>query len=71
MNRLTFCIREPDEPGPADLLQPGGEAAGLRRALRSEWEDGRLAGGTSAARPAALGGPAPGRHVAGCSSEGG
>lgn len=64
----NFCIREPDEPGPADMLQSGGEAAGLHSALRSEWEDGRFAGGTAAARPAALRGPAAGRRVAGCSS---
>lgn len=65
---MNLCIRECDEPGPADLLLSGREAADLHGALCSEWEDGRFAAQTATARPAALGGAAPGGRVAGCSS---
>ena len=68
MNPVYLCFRESAEPGPADLLQPGGEAADLRGALRSEWAAGRLAGRAATARPAALGGAAAGDRAAGCSS---
>lgn len=68
---MMFCIRGSDEPGPADLVQLGGETAGLHHALCSEWEDGHSARRTAPARPAAIGGLAPGRSAAGCSSAGG
>lgn len=68
VNHLGLCIRESDEPGPADLLEPGGEAAHLHRALCTEWAEGCFAGWTASHRSARLRGAAPGCRSAGCSS---
>lgn len=46
---MTFCVRESDEPGPADLLQPGGEATHLHRAVHGEREVGEFDAGTALA----------------------
>lgn len=68
VNWRIFPIRESDQPGPADLLRPGREAADLCGALCPEWEDRCFTCGPATACPTTLRGRAPGRRVVGCSS---
>lgn len=68
MNCMIISTRHSDQPGPADLLLPGRETAGLCGALCPQWEDGHIAHGPTTAHPATLGGHAQGSSLVSCSS---